>query len=174
LKPWWTRTRRTAAHWTGIRPTYALLGGILGVLALACLLRAEAAGASLYADRPASTGRQMFFGESLLQGSIVGHPEALPPRLAACANCHLGAEGVKSGASFGPTLSRPWMTELRGRRGGPPSVFSPASFCRMLRTGVDPASIVITRQMPRYTLDDDQCLALWRYLMETSDEPGIL
>ena len=39
----------------------------------------------------------------------------------------------------------------------------------MLRTGVDPASIVITRQMPRYTLDDNQCLNLWRYLTETSD-----
>ena len=42
----------------------------------------------------------------------------------------------------------------------------------MLRTGVDPAYVLITRQMPRYTLSDDQCLGLWRYLTETSDEPG--
>jgi len=41
----------------------------------------------------------------------------------------------------------------------------------MLRTGVDPVYVVISRQMPRYTLSDDQCLDLWRYLMETSDEP---
>lgn len=110
----------------------------------------------------------MFFGDAALQGGIVGHSEALPPRLVACANCHVGAAGLGA-ASFGPRLDGPRLTEMRGRRGGPPSAFSPASFCRMLRTGVDPASILITRQMPRYTLNDDQCLGLWRYLTETSD-----
>lgn len=63
------------------------------------------------------------------------------------------------------------MTEFHSRRGGPPSLFSTTSFCRILRTGVDPVYVVISRQMPRYTLSDDQCLDLWRYLMETSDEP---
>ena len=111
----------------------------------------------------------MVHGAASLQGAIVGHPEALPPRLLACANCHQeGAAGLAA-ASFGPRLDGTHLTEMRGRRGGPPSAFSPTSFCRMLRTGVDPASILITRQMPRYTLDDDQCLALWHYLTETSD-----
>ena len=59
------------------------------------------------------------------------------------------------------------MTEPVARRGGPPTAFSSGSLCRMLRTGVDPAYILITRQMPRYTLNDDQCLGIWRYLMET-------
>ncbi len=63
------------------------------------------------------------------------------------------------------------MIASLGRRGGPPSLFSQASFCRMLRTGVDPAYIVITRRMPRYTLSDEQCLGLWHYLMEASDAP---
>lgn len=140
----------------------------LGVLSLSCLPRAEAAGASAPPLGSAATGRSMFFGGGPLQGAILGHPEALPQQLAACANCHTGAVGPKS-ASFGPRLDGSRMTEMRGRRGGPPSAFTPASFCRMLRTGVDPASILITRQMPRYTLDDNQCLGLWRYLMETSD-----
>ena len=146
-----------------------LLGAMMGVLALSGLVWAEAARASALADASAATGRRMFFGDASLQGAIVGHPEALPPRLAACANCHVGAAGGLGAASFGPRLDGPRLTEARGRRGGPPSAFSPASFCRMLRTGVDPASIVITRQMPRYALNDNQCLGLWHFLTETSD-----
>jgi hypothetical protein len=30
--------------------------------------------------------------------------------------------------------------------------------------------MVINRQMPRYVLDDGQCLDLWQYLMEEGDE----
>jgi hypothetical protein len=41
----------------------------------------------------------------------------------------------------------------------------------LLRTGVDPAYIVISRKMPRYVLDDEQCLDLWHYLLEQSDAP---
>ena len=150
------------------RAAWMLLGAMAGVLALSCLLRAEAAGTAALAAASAATGRRMFFGEASLQGVIVGHPEALPPRLAACANCHVGTTGLAA-ASFGPRLDGTRLTEMRGRRGGPPSAFSLTSFCQMLRTGVDPASILITRQMPRYTLDDSQCLGLWHYLTETSD-----
>lgn len=149
------------------RAAWMLLGAMTGVLALSCVLRAEAAGTSALADASAAAGRRMFFGDASLQGAIVGHPEALPPRLAVCANCHGGAG--PTAASFGPRLDGTRLTEMRGRRGGPPSAFSPASFCRMLRTGVDPASILITRQMPRYTLHDNQCLGLWHYLTELSD-----
>ena len=145
-----------------------LLGAVTGVLALSCVLRAEAAGTSALAEASAAAGRRMFFGDASLQGVIVGHPEALPPRLAVCANCHAGG-GSATAASFGPRLDGTRLTEMRGRRGGPPSAFSPASFCQMLRTGVDPASILITRQMPRYTLDDNQCLGLWHYLTELND-----
>ena len=144
------------------------LGATLGVLALSGLVRAEAVRAAALADASAATGRRMFFGDASLQGAIVGHPETLSPHLAACANCHQGSTGLAA-ASFGPRLDGTHLTEMRGRRGGPPSAFSTASFCRMLRTGVDPASILITRQMPRYTLNDNQCLGLWHYLTETSN-----
>ncbi len=145
------------------------LGAMLGVLALSGFVRAEAVRASALADASAVTGRRMYFGDASLQGAIVGHPEALSPRLVACANCHQGGAAGLAAASFGPRLDGTRLTEMRGRRGGPPSAFSPASFCRMLRTGVDPASILITRQMPRYTLNDNQCLGLWHYLTETSN-----
>jgi len=144
---------------------------IIGVLILGCLLQSEATSAPAKADNSASAGRGMFFGGGALHGTILGHSEALSPRVASCANCHLNDAGVRSSTSFAPTLDRDAMTELRSRRGGPPSLFSPTSFCRMLRTGVDPVYVLITRQMPRYTLSDDQCLDLWRYLMETSDGP---
>jgi len=155
----------------GSPASWRFFGQVVGVLILACLLRPEAAGAPANADSSALAGRGMFFGRGALQATILGHAEALPPRLAACSNCHLDEAGLSSSTSFAPPLNRQWMTQLHGRRGGPPSLFSPTSFCRMLRTGVDPAYVLITRQMPHYTLSDDQCLGLWRYLMETSDEP---
>jgi hypothetical protein len=113
----------------------------------------------------------MFFGETPLRGIIVGHDRPLPPEVVGCVNCHLGGSRSTSDGSFAPLLARSTMTEPRRRRGGPPSQFSAESFCRLLRTGVDPVYIIISRQMPRYMLDDGQCLDLWQYLLEQSDEP---
>lgn len=113
----------------------------------------------------------MFFGETPLQGAIVEHDRPLPPEVVACANCHSGDSRSASRVSFAPLLSRSTLTEPRRRRRGPPSQFSVTSFCQLLRTGVDPAYIVISRKMPRYVLDDEQCLELWQYLLEQSDAP---
>jgi hypothetical protein len=118
------------------------------------------------------SGRSLFFGETPLRGIIQGHDRPLSPELVRCANCHLPDSRSTSGVSnVTPRLDRSGLTELRRRRGGPPSQFTPSSFCRLLRTGVDPAYILITRQMPRYTLEDAQCLDLWQYLMEQGDAP---
>jgi len=146
--------------------------GIVRLLIVGCLVQAAVAGAAPNLESPISIGQRMFLGETPLQGEIAGHAEPLPARTVACANCHLGAGGTVTGSPFAPVLNRSRMTQSSVRRGGPASVFSPASFCRMLRTGVDPAYVLITRQMPRYTLSDDQCLDLWQYLMETDDEPA--
>jgi hypothetical protein len=117
-----------------------------------------------------SAGRRMFFGETPLVGTIVGHQRPLPPEMVGCANCHWEDPGSISTRSVAPRLDRAGMIAPRGRRGGPPSQFSAVSFCRLLRTGVDPSYIVINREMPRYILDDGQCLDLWQYLMEEGDE----
>jgi hypothetical protein len=93
-----------------------------------------------------SAGRRMFFGETPLLGTIVGHQRPLPPEMVGCANCHWEDPGSISTRSFAPRLDRAGMIAPRGRRGGPPSRFSAVSFCRLLRTGVDPmlqASVII-------------------------------
>jgi hypothetical protein len=56
------------------------------------------------------------------------------------------------------------LTRLLARRGGPPSRFDAAAFCRLLRTGEDPAGVLLPKAMPRYELDDAQCGQLWRFL----------
>lgn len=119
---------------------------------------------------PISAGRRLFFGELPLVGTIVGQRLPLPAKAAVCANCHTGDSVVTSSRTSGPpgppALSRLGLLELQERRGGPPSQFSEHSFCRMLRTGIDPAYIMISRRMPRYAVSDEQCQNLWDYLME--------
>src|SRR5207237_9972318 len=96
------------------------------------------------ANDPASSGRHIFFGETPLRAIILGQSRPLPPERAACANCHAAGSRPASDGSFAPLLDRSAMIEPRRRRNGPPSSFSAASFCRLLRTGVDPAYIVIS------------------------------
>jgi hypothetical protein len=112
-------------------------------------------------------GRALFAGTAPLHGTISGHASALPPAGARCVNCHAaGIAGPASApASFAPLLTRPHLTELLPRRGGPPSRYDEATFCRLLRTGVDPAYVLITRSMPRYELPDADCRALWLHLV---------
>ena len=116
-----------------------------------------------------SAGQRMFFGETPLQGTIVGHERPLPAALVACANCHPAGSRAALETAIGPRLDKS-TTDTGRRRGGPPSRFTSTTFCRLLRTGVDPAYIVISRQMPRYDLRDDQCFSLWQYLVGLGDE----
>ena len=160
------RNGRNAANRLTFRKIAVLL------VAACALLQATPAGAC---ENPgngaAAAGCRMFFGETPLEGAIVEHNRPLPPAVVVCANCHLEETRSISGGSGAPPLSRSMLTEPLRRRGGPPSQFSAASFCRLLRTGVDPAYIVISRKMPRYVLDDEQCLDLWQYLLERTDAP---
>ena len=49
-------------------------------------------------------------------------------------------------------------------RGGPPSGYDRGTLCRLLREGIDPAHVMVTRTMPRFDLDDAACAALWTHL----------
>ena len=155
-----TEQQRNWAAWK-------LLCIIASMLTVWCFLKTAVAGTPAGPDSSVVMGRQMFFGNEPLLGVITGHTEYLPSKMVSCVSCHMGAAGPGGSASFAPVLNRLRMTALIARRGGPPSAFSASSFCQMLRTGVDPAYILITRQMPRYRLSDDQCLGLWRYVVET-------
>jgi len=140
---------------------------------LSLLLAALGAVAALSAvaapSAPQVRGRELFAGTAALRGTITGHASALPPAGARCVNCHASgpaAAPASAAASFGPLLTRQRLTEPLPRRGGPPSRYDEATFCRLLRTGIDPAYVLITRSMPRYELPDADCQALWLHLTE--------
>jgi hypothetical protein len=77
-----------------------------------------------------------------------------------CSNCH----EVNAGNRYARPLDRSSLTTPQLRRGGPPSRYDAQSLCALLRTGIDPAQIMIDTTMPRYALSDAQCMQLWQYL----------
>ncbi len=127
------------------------------------------------AQAQAQRGHDLFTGAAPLVGQIAGHTRALPPQSVRCINCHAPgsavplsgsapASALASATSFGPLLTRRHLTTAIERRGGPPSRYDAAAFCRLLRDGVDPAYVLIQRAMPRYTVSDADCRALWTLL----------
>ena len=119
----------------------------------------------------AEIGRSLFEGRAPLVAHIVGQDVALPVQASRCVNCHLDAApnvgAASSGAAsrrLGPTLTAVGLREPARRRGGPPSRYDSEAFCRLLRTGVDPASVIVDRSMPRYEIDTADCEALWAHL----------
>ena len=152
----------------GSRTARPIAWAVLGIAVLAI------AGLQARSLHEADLGERAFDGRVALVARIVGHEAALPPLTAACANCHLpnrvpaGPDGVAAAdASLGPRLTRTGLTEPVSRRGGPPSRFDEAAFCRLLRTGEDPAGVLLPRSMPRYEIDDAGCSRLWRHLLRT-------
>ena len=118
---------------------------------------------------PASVARgaRLFDGTEPLTGTLSGHSASLPVETTRCTQCHAGPGASPEAASASASLlDRRQLREARPRRGGPPVAYDQASFCRTLRTGVDPAHIVLPRAMPRFDADDAQCAALWDYLTQ--------
>jgi hypothetical protein len=117
-------------------------------------------------------GRQLYSGELPLVGRITGHSTDLPPSALRCINCHAAgtaapaSPGAAAAASFGPALNGDMLIRPTPRRGGPPSRYDEQALCKLLSTGVDPAYIIIPRNMPRYTLSAADCHALWSYLSQ--------
>lgn len=109
---------------------------------------------------PAAHGYMLFHGHSGLEAKIQSGV-ALPAAAAACVNCHDGA------ATGGPRpiarLDRATLSTPRTPRGGAPVFYDEASFCRLLREGIDPASVLLNRLMPRFTISDADCAALFAY-----------
>jgi len=111
-------------------------------------------------------GDALFHGKEELHARIRGHEDALPPETVRCANCHEAANNVRLSRVAAPRLDRSILLESRQRRGGPPSSYDQAAFCKLLRTGIDPAHILIAREMPVYEMDGAQCASLWIFLIE--------
>jgi hypothetical protein len=109
-----------------------------------------------------SHGQGIFWGDRPVPAYIAGQDFALPASASRCGNCH----GEQAPQRIAPVLTAASLTQATSRRGGPPSRYEPASFCRLLRTGVDPAFVVVPRAMPRYDLSEADCAALWAYLLD--------
>ncbi|MES1172154.1 MAG: hypothetical protein ABUL77_02865 [Bacteroidota bacterium] len=139
-------------------------GRAFALLALGMLCLTPEAGCS-DVRRTRNRGEDLFVGREPLKGTIRGHQAALPPEVIRCGNCH-GAEirGATDAAIAAPHLDRSWLLSQRERRGGPPSAYDVRVFCRLLRTGVDPAHVLVAREMPIYEVDDASCLLLWNFL----------
>ncbi|MCW5661336.1 MAG: hypothetical protein KIT60_26840 [Burkholderiaceae bacterium] len=105
-----------------------------------------------------SHGAELFDGRRPLVARIAGHDERLPPMASRCINCHRGPQAT------GGILSAEGLTQRIARRGGPPSRYDSGTLCRLLREGIDPAHVMVTRTMPRFDVDDAACAALWAHL----------
>jgi hypothetical protein len=123
--------------------TVSLCGGALGY----------AMGAQV-----STAGRALYDGQQALSAHVFGHDDPLPPLAARCINCH---EGI---GAIAPRLDAQLLLNPQARRGGPPSRYDEAAFCRLLRDGLDSAFVQLPREMPRYTIETPDCNALWTYL----------
>lgn len=120
------------------------------------------------------SGERLFRGDVPLAASLAGRREPLPAVASRCINCHRtgAAPRASAAARLGPMLTPATLLTAWPRRGGPPSVYGPAAFCHLLRSGIDPAQVIIDTRMPRYELSDAQCAALWSFLTHRADAPA--
>ncbi|CAN7640347.1 hypothetical protein LJR290_004930 [Variovorax sp. LjRoot290] len=140
-------------------------------LALATALAAGLAWREPTVPASVARGARLFDGTEPLAGTLSGHSAPLPVAATRCTQCHAGpGKSTAAASNFAPPLDRRQLREARPRRGGPPVAYEQASFCRTLRTGVDPAHVVLPRTMPRFDADDGQCAALWDYLTQGRPE----
>ena len=112
----------------------------------------------------ARRGAELFDGSLPLTARIAGHAERLPAEATRCINCHRANRDGRD--AIAPLLTRQHLLELVARRGGPPSQYDERTFCRVLRSGIDPAWVILPRVMPRYEVDEATCSALWAHLTE--------
>jgi hypothetical protein len=111
-------------------------------------------------------GARLFDGRAPMEARLAGRDVALPVNASRCTNCHRrdGPARAASAGELGPALTAAALRTRQPRRGGPASAYDGGAFCRVLRTGVDPAQVIIDLRMPRYAASDAECAALWAYL----------
>lgn len=111
-----------------------------------------------------SRGEALFRGQEPLDGTIRGHQSRLPAEVVRCHNCHAQGKHSLAKGAIAPRIDRSLLLVPRPRRGGPPSSYDEQTFCKLLRTGIDPAFVLIAREMPVYDITDAQCAELWRFV----------
>jgi hypothetical protein len=127
--------------------------------------------ASARTPASAARGRALFTGKQPLAGRVRDHRSQLPAAVVVCQSCHNGQPVPGSpAAAAAPRVDRALLLQALPRRGGPPSAYDRPAFCKLLRTGVDPAYVLVAREMPVFEIDDAQCESLWLYV--TAEPPG--
>jgi len=142
------------------------------MLVVALLLGAGAVAYERHASatKAQARGEALFHGALAMPAQLATHQALLPPLATRCSNCHEVPTATPGRAAADPrpfanVLDRASLDAARSRRGGPPSRFDATRLCTLLRTGVDPAQVMLPETMPRYQATDAQCFDLWAYLM---------
>ncbi len=142
-----------------IRKVLAVASAATALAAVVC-----AGTASARAPVSAARGRALYTGREPLAGRIRDHRSNLPAAVVVCRGCHVAAAASPGAPPPAPPIDRALLLEARPRRGGPPSAYDSPALCRLLRTGADPAYVLVAREMPVFDVDDAQCQSLWRFL----------
>ena len=124
-------------------------------------------------DVEIAQGRRLYEAAVPIRARLAGHNLDLPSAATRCANCHATAKPIGQ-AGFAPALTATLLTESHRRRGGPASRYDAAAFCRAVRDGLDPNSVMIDEVMPRYDMSQEQCSALWFFLTKDPNYHGSL
>jgi hypothetical protein len=156
----WRPSSASASRFRALVNALDLLFSVLTGVALIVVAGCSAPASGSHA------GEGLFAGKEPLKATIRGHQSSLPLDVATCNGCHDVGNREAAAATSAPRIDRSLLLEARERRGGPPSSYDVASFCKMLRTGIDPAYVLVARVMPTYEVSDAQCASLWRFLTE--------
>jgi hypothetical protein len=132
------------------------------LMALGMLWPPFTSAAQTPSESSARRGEQLFDGDEPIKGMLPGHDEALPAFASKCINCHRTTSGPADSSQI--VLTRSALLFAAPRRGGPPSRYGlvVACFCAMESIQRKSSSCI---PMPRYDLDDAQCLDLWNYVI---------
>ncbi len=118
------------------------------------------------APASAAAGEALYTGRMPMTGKLRGHEVALPAQVVVCSNCHEAGPSVgRSSAAYAPPLDAQLAQRL-SRRQGPPAAYNAEVLCKVLRTGVDPALIVLSQAMPLFEISDKDCASLWHYFLQ--------
>lgn len=146
---------------------------------LACAVFASCSQMARANDTAKDAGAALYSGTVPLKAHLTGDPDDLPAVASRCINCHVrpaksseragvslasAQPSAQIGRPYAASLNREWLVTARQRHGGPASQYDAASFCTLIRTGEDPAHVLIPPVMPRYDATDEQCNSLWTYL----------
>ena len=113
-----------------------------------------------------TSGESIYRGSKSIKGRMAGSEDYLAPAATRCANCHgANGRGVAEAGVSGADIRGATLRNSTPRRGGPPAAYTLESFRTALRSGHDPAGVVLARAMPRYEISASDSAALWGFLL---------